>query len=151
MAGGDGVLPQDDIEAIKRLKARYFRCIDTKQWDELRALFMDDAQYQVDGGSGRHEWSDADSFLAHLRQRFVEGTTTVHHGHMPELELLDASSAIGVWAMYDYVDVPGTRSYQGFGHYHETYRKVDGSWKIASLRLTRLRVDLLPVRPERRY
>ncbi|MBW8754754.1 MAG: nuclear transport factor 2 family protein, partial [Sphingomonadales bacterium] len=27
------------IEAIRSLKARYFRLMDTKQWDELRGVF----------------------------------------------------------------------------------------------------------------
>jgi hypothetical protein len=31
---------------------------------------------------------------------------------------------------------------QGYGHYHETYRKEAGQWKIATLHLTRLRVDM---------
>jgi hypothetical protein len=30
----------------------------------------------------------------------------------------------------------------GWGHYHETYRQVEGEWLIATLRLTRLRRDL---------
>jgi hypothetical protein len=29
------------------------------------------------------------------------------------------------------------------GHYHETYRLVDSCWRIASWKLTRLRVDQL--------
>lgn len=31
-----------DLEAIKVLKARYFRAMDTKQWDELRSCFTQD-------------------------------------------------------------------------------------------------------------
>lgn len=31
-----------EIEAIKQLKARYCRFLDTKQWDDWRALFTDD-------------------------------------------------------------------------------------------------------------
>ena len=31
-----------DIEEIKQLKARYFRLMDTKQWDEWADLFTDD-------------------------------------------------------------------------------------------------------------
>ena len=31
----------------------------------------------------------------------------------------------------------------GYGHYHDTYRKVDGSWRIAGADLTRLRVDIV--------
>ena len=30
----------------------------------------------------------------------------------------------------------------GFGRYRETYREVDGQWRIATLDLTRLRVDI---------
>ena len=32
-----------EIEAIKRLKYRYFRCIDTKAWKELEDCFSEDA------------------------------------------------------------------------------------------------------------
>ena len=31
----------DDVEAIKRLKARYFRTMDTKDWDGMRQVFTD--------------------------------------------------------------------------------------------------------------
>ena len=42
-------------------------------------------------------------------------------------------------------DDPRGRGYgfEGLGHYEESYRKVDGEWKIASLRLTRLWTRLL--------
>jgi hypothetical protein len=32
----------------------------------------------------------------------------------------------------------------GYGHYHETYEKVDGTWRIKTLTLTRLRQDVTP-------
>jgi len=32
----------DDIEAIKQLKARYFRTMDTKDWKAMRQVFTDD-------------------------------------------------------------------------------------------------------------
>ena len=32
-----------DIEAIKKLKAKYWRCIDKKLWDELEDCFVEDA------------------------------------------------------------------------------------------------------------
>jgi hypothetical protein len=31
----------------------------------------------------------------------------------------------------------------GYGHYHETYEKVDGRWRIKSSKLTRLREDIV--------
>ena len=45
--------------------------------------------------------------------------------------------------MFDTVEVasaPGERL-DGYGHYTESYRLVDGAWRTASMRLTRLRVD----------
>ncbi len=37
------------IEEIKALKARYFRCMDTKDWDGFAALFTIDASLDVSG------------------------------------------------------------------------------------------------------
>jgi hypothetical protein len=34
-----------------------------------------------------------------------------------------------------------------YGHYHETYEKVDGRWRIKTLTLTRLRQDWTPTPP----
>jgi hypothetical protein len=39
---------------------------------------------------------------------------------------------------------PGV-SLRGYGHYHETYEKIDGQWRITSSKLTRLREDIFNV------
>jgi hypothetical protein len=31
----------------------------------------------------------------------------------------------------------------GYGHYHETYEKADGEWRIKSSKLIRLREDIV--------
>ena len=33
------------------------------------------------------------------------------------------------------------RELHGYGHYQESYEKIDGSWHIKTLKLTRLRLD----------
>jgi hypothetical protein len=128
----------DDIEAIKQLKARYFRTMDTKDWAGMRRVFMDDVVTDTTA-SGGSVITGADRFIAYLEETLADAVT-VHHGHMPEIELKSATSATGVWALEDWVrwDAGGIH---GFGHYHETYVKVDGEWRIASLTLTRLRLD----------
>jgi hypothetical protein len=42
-----------DIEGIRRLKARYFRLMDTKQWDEWAELFVDEARLRYGPGHCR--------------------------------------------------------------------------------------------------
>ena len=129
----------DDIEAIKQLKARYFRMMDTKDWDGMREVFADDVLIDTTDSGGRVV-AGADEFMAGLRE-ILEDVLTVHHGHMPEIELTSATTATGVWSMEDMLRWPNGSELHGFGHYHETYEKVDGEWRIASCTLTRLRVD----------
>ena len=71
----------------------------------------------------------------------IGDVVTVHHGHMPEIELTSPTTATGVWAMEDMLRWPDGTEMHGYGHYHETYVKVDGAWRIASCTLTRLRAD----------
>jgi hypothetical protein len=61
---------------------------------------------------------------------------------MPEIELTSATTATGVWAMEDMLRWPNGMELHGYGHYHETYEKSDGRWRIRSTTLTRLRVDM---------
>jgi uncharacterized protein (TIGR02246 family) len=137
----------DDIERIKQLKARYFRAIDTKDWDLLRQLFTDDVVIDTEqsGGPVIH---GADEFLVFLPEA-LEGTVTVHHGHMPEIELTAPDTATGIWAMEDVVQWPTGQELRGYGHYHETYAKAEGTWRIKSSTLTRLRVDFTDLSAER--
>jgi uncharacterized protein (TIGR02246 family) len=128
----------DDIEAIKQLKARYFRTMDTKDWAGMRQVFTDDVVMDTTE-SGGSVITGADEFIAFLRQA-LDGAVTVHHGHMPEVELNSATTATGIWALEDWVrwDSGGIH---GFGHYYETYEKAGGTWRIKSSTLTRLRMN----------
>ena len=135
----------DDLEAIKQLKARYFRLMDTKDWDGFRELFTSDVVIDVSGDGGG-VFNGVDAFLAMLVPTLAD-VETVHHGHMPEIELTSATAASGIWAMEDRLRFPDSApisSVHGFGHYHDTYVKSDdGRWRIASSRLTRLRIEVV--------
>jgi hypothetical protein len=134
----------DDIEAIKQLKARYFRLMDTKEWDAMRReVFADDVVVDT-SSSGGGVIAGAAPFVAFL-QEAIGDVVTVHHGHMPEIELASATTATGIWAMEDMLRWPEgapIRELHGYGHYHEVYARTDGRWRISTTRLTRLRVDL---------
>lgn len=134
-----------DVEAIKQLKARYFRHLDTKDWSGLRAVFTDDATFEVVTPAPRVTHG-ADAVIAMMRSS-VGDAVTVHHGHQPEIEPTSENTANGIWAMEDLIWwAPGSPSthLHGFGHYHETYRKDDERWRIASVRLTRIRREVMP-------
>jgi ketosteroid isomerase-like protein len=138
-----------DIEAIKQLKARYFRLLDTKDWAGFPGLFTIDAEVDVSedaGDAGRVSGRDR---IAAFVERAVEGTRTVHHGHMPEIELTGVETARGVWAMFDCVEFANGSGQRGYGHYFERYVKEDGVWRIAALRLTRLRVERFAAEADR--
>jgi ketosteroid isomerase-like protein len=130
----------DDVEAIKQLKARYFRLLDTKDWDGFRGVFTDDVVIDTSQAGG-DVVSGVDAFLDFLQVALAD-TTTVHQGHMPEIDVTDAGEASGTWALHDIVIwADGTRL-DGFGHYHERYRRQPDGWRIASSTLTRLHTDI---------
>jgi hypothetical protein len=85
-----------------------------------------------------------DTFMTSLERQLTD-VRTVHHGHMPEIVFFGDDEARGIWALFDYLEWPadrGGRVYRGYGHYEERYRRDQEGWKIASLRLSRLREDL---------
>jgi uncharacterized protein (TIGR02246 family) len=131
----------DDIEAIKQLKARYFRTLDTKDWAAYRQVFTDDVVMDT-SESGGETITGADAFLEYLGQALADATT-VHQGHMPEITLTSDTTASGIWALHDIVIWPGGMRLDGFGHYHETYVKGADGWRIASSKLTRLHADFV--------
>jgi hypothetical protein len=133
------------IEEIKQLKARYFRCMDTKDWDGFAAVFAPAAVLDVTGETGTDEGIvRGNDLIAEYVRGHVDPVTTVHHGHMPEIEITSSTTATGIWSMEDMLRWPEgspIAALHGYGHYHETYEKIDGRWRIASCKLTRLRVD----------
>lgn len=132
----------DPVEAIKQMKARYFRSMDTKDWTGMRRVFADDVVVDTTA-SGGGVISGADAFIEFLKQTIGEAIT-VHHGHMPEIELTSPTTATGIWALQDTILWPNGGRLQGYGHYHETYVLIDGDWRIKSLTLTRLHMDVQP-------
>jgi uncharacterized protein (TIGR02246 family) len=136
----------DDVEAIRRLKARYFRTMDTKDWDGMRQVFTDDAVIDTSEAGGAVV-RGADEFMTFLRE-VLDGAVTVHQGHMPEIDITSDMTATGVWALNDIVIWPNGVRLDGYGHYHETYQKATDGWRIKFSKLTRLHTDL--VLPEER-
>jgi hypothetical protein len=78
----------------------------------------------------------------------VDEQITTHHGHMPIIDIVSDTEATGIWAMEDIIrtpkDKPSVKGYtglHGFGHYHETYVRGAGGWRIKSCRISRQHVE----------
>jgi hypothetical protein len=147
-------------DAIRNTKATYWYAMDTKDWDRLAAVFTADAIFDM-RGERAHSTGTPLSALPPIAQSIAEGDpavtvggsaiagfirsvvvdwVTVHHGAAPIIDVTGPDQAQGIWPFFDFID-DGRHALRGYGHYHETYRKVDGRWLIASLVITRLRTD----------
>ena len=92
------------IEEIRQLKARYFRCLDAKDWDGFGAVFTEQAQLDIseEMGPDRSPVIGREP-IVELVRRAVTDAITVHHGHMPEITIESVDTAVGVWAMEDHL------------------------------------------------
>ena len=140
----------DELEAIRQLKARYCRYLDTKDIEGWRTLFSPDVVVTLDmavsSGGADGQTAPALHGLADFEALTLGGigeAATMHHCHTPELSLTSQDTATGIWAMEDRLIFPDGRELHGAGHYHETYEKHDGAWRITSLHLTRTILRLL--------
>ncbi len=122
----------EEIESIKRLKYRYMRCIDRKQWDELEGCFTDDATAAYSGG--KYSYTGRDAIMKFLSESMgAPSFHSSHRVHHPEIELTSDTTATGVWALEDVVIETKLKfTLRGAAFYFDEYEKVDGSWKIKS-------------------
>ncbi len=119
-----------DIEQIKKLKHRYFRHLDCKQFAALVELFAEDASTSYD--SGRHSYVGHEAIKGFFDSSLSDpNILTQHQGHHPEIEVLSENRATGVWYMDDTVHIcEHNMKVRGNGVYWDEYIKVDGEWKF---------------------
>ena len=124
----------EDIEAIRRLKARYcFACDDGYDVETLVELFTEDAVW--DGGA-----LGVAVGLEKIR-RFFERTPevmpfAVHMVMNPRIEI-DGDTATGAWYLFQAATyAPDGTALWGSARYDEDYVRTDDGWKFKSLRLT---------------
>jgi len=119
-----------DIEAIKRLKAKYFRVLDTKDWNGMRECLHKDCVARYDGG--KYSFDGSDRIIAFFSQ-YLDAPTkiTLHQAHHPEIDLVNALRATGIWYLQDMVvDLDNDTTLRGAGFYHDEYVKENGKWLI---------------------
>jgi hypothetical protein len=133
------------IEDIKQLKARYFRYIDTRDFAGLTEVFCKEGTCErpnegpLTGNALICKW---------IGEAYAQ-MTSVHHGHTHEVVIDSDTEAHGIIAMEDYAFSRDLRTKiaHGAGHYHEKYGFERGAWRIASMKLTRIYLDMFAPLP----
>jgi len=140
------------IEDLRRLMARYVRCADHHRWQDLAGLFTPEGSFtpHKPDGSVWLQMVGREQIAEIVGSSGGPDDVLVHHLFSDEIDVESATSAHGVWAMEDIITRPEDaevnekfpfKGMHGFGHYHARFVKVDGSWYIAELKQTRLRLD----------
>jgi len=121
----------EDIEAIRRLRARYFNACDRKEVDDIRACFIEGPvhiDYGVVGVFGNREELIATFVEKGCHPHIVD----LHHGQNPEIDITGPDTAKAIWGLYFYqVDTSTRLLTQLGGRYDDEYRRVDGKWLIS--------------------
>lgn len=129
-----------DIEAIKRLKYRYMRCVDRRLFDELADCFAPDATSSY--GDGKYAFEGRDAIMEFLRNGLSPDTLTLHTAHHPEIDLTSSTTAEAIWVLDDWVlNTKSGSKLHGGAYYADTYVKIDGEWKIQSTGYERIFED----------
>jgi hypothetical protein len=120
----------DEIEAIKCLKYKYFRCLDRKEWESMAECFAEDAETAFD--SGKYSFKGVDAIMGFLKEGLGSPKAiSMHHGHHPEIEVTSETTARGSWYLEDIVIfLEANLTLHGAGFYSDEYVKIDGAWKI---------------------
>lgn len=123
------------IENIKQLKARYFRCMDQKDWDAFEKVFAPDVVFDLREAifardphtkkilkSGaiqisedqlkEHEWLQKGAAnVRRWEETILTGVVTAHQGHMPEIEITSPTTAHGYWHLEHVLQFPRRNAY----------------------------------------
>jgi hypothetical protein len=133
------------IEDIQQLKARYMRCIDTKDLACLRdTVFTPDSELHFKGADYEiavKGWPEIEKFY---RDAFTPQKFGMHQVHTREIEV-NGDSATGLWYLHDvFINLEESWTLQGSALYRDDYVKRNGAWRIAKSTYQRLWEETTP-------
>ena len=117
----------EDVEAIKRLKYRYWRCLDRLDWEGVMDCFAEDGAVDYAGTIK----IDGKRALAEQLPAILGEHLGVHQGHHPEIDFTSDTTARGTWGLFVYaLHNERKRGLRIVGFYEDEYVREDGQWKI---------------------
>ena len=128
-------MDHDALEEIKRLKYRYFRTLDLKDWDTFGDCLAEDvvARYGTQAMDKPLHFDNRKDVVEFMSGNLGTSIISIHIASHPEIAV-DGDRATGSWGFEDTVIVPDFKVLiRGAGYYRDTYRRdPDGAWRIAS-------------------
>jgi ketosteroid isomerase-like protein len=119
----------EDIEAIRHLRCQYHSAVNESRYDQVRALFTDDAVVEL-GYLARYEGIDAiDQGFRRMGQRDRFFIKQFVHGHDVHVDGDGGTGTSYLEARYGRFGV----SYVVAGRYDDVYVRVNGVWKFKSM------------------
>ena len=133
-----------EIEAIKQVKYRYLRGVDTRDWDLVGTTLTKDATSAYSGVKLSYDGRDA--ILEFLSTSMpAEDMLTSHKVHHPEIVLTSATTADARWGLEDVVIIQSAKlTLRGAAYYEDKMVKEDGEWRIRHTGYRRLYEEMSP-------
>lgn len=124
-----------DIEEIKKLKHRYWRCNDMKLMGEIGRCFS--AGAFADYGPGI-QLQGREAIVSFLRENMGrKDLISIHQGFNPEIEITGRGNARGRWGFYNYMNYTDASIVMHiWARYDDEYIKERGVWKIKRTKIT---------------
>ena len=137
----------EDIETIKQLKYRYFRHLDSLNWDGVIDCFAEEGEIDYEPGikmKGRKE-------MQQKMKALLCEHIGVHQSHHPEIQITSPTTATGKWELwvYHYLDI-AKKGFRLGGFYNDDYVKEKGEWKIKKAKMTLLFFEMWDREPLKR-
>lgn len=120
------------MEAIKQLKYRYVRALDTADIETLGDCFVEAASILFEGGiytanvTGRNEIREA------MANSFHSKAASSHLLHHPVIDVTSDRTALGQWTLQDtFYDLHHGAIISGVAEYRDDYvKEADGEWRM---------------------
>jgi ketosteroid isomerase-like protein len=129
----------EDLEEIKTLHREYMFWVNNRQWDDVINCFTEDASVLLP----MHGLFRGKDEITHLYKDLVDkinaGQARDAHFVLQPVITLNGNSAMSHWLMYIIISDPATGKLSRLirGRHDAEYVRVDGKWKIKSLKYTR--------------
>ena len=137
------------IQDIEQLKARFMRCVDTKNLPCLRdEVFAPGAEIHFKGADydiSAVGWTAIEKFY---QDAFTTKKFGMHTAHTPEITV-SGETARGTWYLHDiFVNLEANTTLQGSALYDDSYARIDGQWRIMYSSYERLWEETTPRNPK---